>query len=128
MTKLRIIKVNQENLNIVMENKVWGRKRMGYKGWEKGDKLVFIVDDQVAGLAEVNGKPFKSEDIYWEDDLYPNRIAIKPVKVFTSKRVDYKEKIKPILVEEWGTQFGWQILTQQAMVGNNAEKILQLFG
>jgi hypothetical protein len=126
MTTLRIIKVNQENLDIAMENKVWGRKRMGYKGWEKGDKLLFVVGNEVAGLAEVDGKPFKSEDIYWEDDLYPNRIAIKPLQVFKSKRVDYKEKIKPILVEEWGTQFGWQILTQQAMIGNNAEKILKL--
>lgn len=126
MTTLRIIKVNQENLDIAMENKVWGRKRMGYKGWEKGDKLVFIVDNLVAGLAEVDGKPFKSEDIYWEDDLYPNRIAIKPLKEFKKNRVSYIDKIKPILVEEWGTQFGWQILTQQAMVGNNAEKILTL--
>ncbi|MCE5223789.1 hypothetical protein LLG10_06370 [bacterium] len=126
MTTLRIIKVNQENLDIAMENKVWGRKRMGFKDWAVGDKLLFVVGNEVAGLAEVDGKPFKSEDMYWEDDLYPNRIAIKPVKVFTSKRVDYKEKIKPILVEEWGTQFGWQILTQQAMTGNNAEKILKL--
>ncbi len=126
MTTLRIIKVNQENLDIAMENKVWGRKRMGFKDWAVGDKLLFVVGNEVAGLAEVDGKPFKSEDMYWEDDLYPNRIAIKPVKVFKSKRVDYKEKIKPILVEEWGTQFGWQILTQQAMTGNNAEKILKL--
>lgn len=101
---------------------------MGYKDWEKGDKLLFVVDNQVAGLAEVDGKPFKSEDIYWEDDLYPNRIPIKPVKAFKNNRVSYKEKICPILKEEWGNGFGWQILTQQFMSGKNAEKILQLFG
>jgi len=28
--------------------------------------------------------------------------------------------------EEWGTGYGWQVLTQQAMTGTNAEKILQI--
>ena len=54
MTKLRIIKVNQANMDIALDSDIWGRK--------------------------------------------------------------------------WGTQFGWQILTQQAMVGANAEKILKLVG
>jgi hypothetical protein len=129
MTKLRIIKVNQPNLDIALESDIWGRKRMGFKDWEKGDHLLFIVDNTVAGHAVVDGKPFKSDDIYWEDDLYPNRIPIKKVKTWAvGKRVSYLEKIKPILVEEWGNNFGWQILTQQAMVGANAERILKLVG
>lgn len=129
MTKLRIIKVNQTNLDIALENDIWGRKKAGFKDWEKGDHLLFIVDNSVAGLAVVDGKPFKSEDIYWEDDLYPNRIPIKKVKSWElGERISYIEWIKPILVEEWGTNFGWQILTQQAMIGENAEKILNLVG
>ena len=125
MTKLRIIKVNERNLNIALENNIWGRKRAGYKDWEMGDHLLFIVDNTVAGLAVVDGKPFKSEDIYWEDDLYPNRIPIKTIKKFGAiKRISYPDKIKPILVSEWGSGYGWQILTQQAMIGANAEKIL----
>jgi hypothetical protein len=127
MAKLRIIKVNQTNLDIALEHDVWGRKKMGYKDWEKGDHLLFVVDDTVAGHALVDGKPFKSEDIFWSDDLYPNRIPIKKVKAWVSgKRLSYLEKIKPILMEEWGNNFGWQILTQQAMVGNNVERILKL--
>jgi len=129
MTKLRIIKVNQKNLDIAIDNDIWGRKRMGFKDWEKGDHHLFIVDNMVAGLTVVDGKPFKSDDIYWEDDLYPNRIPIKKVKTWAvGKRISYLEKIKPILIEEWGTQFGWQILTQQAMVGANVEKILKIVG
>jgi hypothetical protein len=38
MAKLRIIKVNQSNLDIALEHDIWGRKKMGYKDWEKGDR------------------------------------------------------------------------------------------
>ena len=129
MTKLRIIKVNERNLNIALENNIWGRKRGGYKDWEKGDYLLFIVDNTVAGLAMVDGKPFKSEDIYWEDDLYPNRIPIKTINKFETKnRISFLEKIKPILVEEWGKGFGWKILTQQAMTGKRSDYVYELCG
>jgi hypothetical protein len=86
MTKLHIIKVNQSNLAVALDNKIWGRKRTGYKDWEKGDHLLFIADNIVAGLATVDGKPFKSEDIYWEDDLYPNRIPIKIIKIYGASK------------------------------------------
>jgi hypothetical protein len=129
MTKLRIIKVNQTNLEIALQNNTWGRKRMGFKDWEKGDHLLFIVNLAVAGYALVDGRPFKSEDIYWGDDLYPNRIPIKKVKTWSvGERISYTEWIKPILVDEWGKSFGWQILTQQAMAGPNAEKVLKMVG
>jgi pantothenate kinase len=127
MLKLRIIKVNQENYKISIDNNIWGRKKAGFKDWEIGDYLLFVVENKVLGLAQVSGKPFISEDIYWEDDLYPNRITIKVIKTFNvDKGISYSDKIKPVLLEEWGNNYGWQILTQQYMTGKNAEKILEL--
>jgi len=127
MIKLRIIKVNQENFKIAIENNIWGRKRSGFKDWEIGDYLLFVVNDEALGLAKVSGKPFVSQDIYWEDELYPNRIPIKTIKNFNAgKGISYLERVKPILKDEWGNKYSWQILTQQYMAGKNAEKILGL--
>ena len=41
------------------------------------------------------------------------------------KRVSYLEKIKPILLEEWGTNFGWQIPNS---TGNDRSKCREDFG
>jgi len=76
MTKLRIIKVNQTNLDIALENELWGRRTGGYKGWEKGSKS---RDNHVVELLVMT---------FTEDDLYPNRIPIKKVKSWTvGKRI-----------------------------------------
>jgi hypothetical protein len=66
--------VNQDNFKIGMDNNIWGRKKAGFKDWEIGDYLLFVVNNEILGLAQVSGKPFGSEDIYLEDYLYSNRI------------------------------------------------------
>ncbi len=124
---VRIIKVCEENLQVALEHATWAAKRNRMKKWEKGDYLVFVTGSDVKATAQVTGKPYTSDEILWPDDLYPNRI---PIKILNKKpKVPaqyYDTHLKPLLREEWGNHFGWQILTQQPMVGSMAEKIWKL--
>ena len=125
--KLRIIKVCKENLDVALQHSTWANKRNRMKTWEKGDRLVFVTGSDVIATAMVSGTPFTSDEMLWPDDLYPNRI---PIKILNKKlklpAKYYETNLKPMLKEEWGPNYGWQILTQQPMVGSMAEKIWNL--
>ncbi|MDD4615139.1 MAG: hypothetical protein PHI40_07050 [Caldisericia bacterium] len=121
---VRIIKVCKENLDVALQHSTWANKRNRMKKWEKGDALVFVTGSDVIATALVDGKPFSSDELLWPDDLYPNRIPIKILNKKTKLPKNYYETdIKPLLKEEWGPNYGWQILTQQPMVGKTAETI-----
>jgi hypothetical protein len=125
--KLRIIKVCKENLDVALQHSTWANKRNLMKTWEKGDCLLFVTGSDVIATATVSGETFTSDEMLWSDDLYPNRI---PIKILNKKlklpEKYYDTNLKPILREEWGPNYGWQILTQQPMVGKMADKIWNL--
>jgi hypothetical protein len=37
---------------------VWGSKAARFKDWNVGDYLVFIVEEAIAGLAEISGNSY----------------------------------------------------------------------
>ncbi|NOY64525.1 MAG: hypothetical protein GXO97_03905, partial [Nitrospirae bacterium] len=77
MTRLRIVKIGQYPFLLCLKHGLWGSKLDRFKDWQKGDYIAFIVDKALAGLATVTGKPFKSEKMIWNEDIYPYRIPIK---------------------------------------------------
>ena len=74
---LRITKVDEFQFLTCVKHQVWGSKIDRFKHWQIGDYLAIIVDKQIAGLAKVDGKPYVSKEIVWDNGLFPHRIRHK---------------------------------------------------
>lgn len=126
--RLRIIKVTELNLSICIENNIWGSEQSRLKSWAVGENLVFTVDKHLAAMAVVIGKPFSSNDLLWKDNLYPHRVPVK----FThfaqvNDRPPLIGQVRDILMRHWGKNYGFGILAQRLIEGQDAESIVGLF-
>ncbi len=125
--RLRLTKIDELQFLTCLKHEVWGSDRARFKNWKVGDYLAFIVDKEVAGLAQVTGEPYESDEIVWVDRLYPYRIPIKFVQaMLPDHRPSVVGKIKEAITSEAGTQYGWVILTQRSISGNTAKTIIDL--
>ena len=78
--RLRLTKVDEFQFLTCVKHEVWGSKSARFSDWQVGDYLAIIVEKQIAGLAEVCGEPFTSQQKVWDNGLFPNRIPIKDRK------------------------------------------------
>ena len=67
--------------DVVLKNGVWGSNRSRFGKWKHGETLVLLVDKEGVLVATVSGKPFTSDQMIWEDDLYEYRIPVHIEKV-----------------------------------------------
>ncbi len=124
--RLRLTKVDEYQFLTCVKHGVWGSKSARFADWKIGDYLAIIVDKQIAGLAEVSGKPYMSEEKVWDNGIFPNRIAIKFKYLFTREhRPQILGSIREALVNSWTTKYGWGILNQALLEGANAEIIIK---
>jgi len=72
--RLRLTKIDEYQFLTCLQHQVWGSDRVRFKDWKVGDYLAFIVDKAIAGLAQVSGETFVSDQLVWENDVYPYRI------------------------------------------------------
>ena len=122
---LRLTKIDEFQFLTCLQHELWGSNKPRFKDWKVGDFIAFIVDKSIAGLAEVSGKPFLSDEILWENDLYPNRIPINFVHaMLRDHRPAVLGKIRDAITSEAGTQYGWVIMRQHPIVGNAAKTII----
>ena len=63
-----------------------------FSRWLRGDLLALVVNDAIAGIAEVCGDAYTSNDMIWEDDVYQFRIPI------TFRKVCPKER-RPVIIK-----------------------------
>ena len=104
MARLRLTKIDEYQFLTCLKHSLWGSKTNRFKDWREGDYLAFKVDKYLAGLAIVNGRPFKSEAEIWEDHIYPHRIPIKFLMIVEKdKRPQFLGKLRDALINEWGT-------------------------
>jgi hypothetical protein len=90
-----------------------------------GDYLAFQVDKTLAGVAQINGKPYVSNDVVWDNGLFPNRIAIKFLNVsLPENRLPILGEIREALISVWGTNYGWGILNQVVLAEIESKKIV----
>jgi hypothetical protein len=83
------------------------------------------VNKSLAALAEVAGKPFKSNERVWDNGLYPYRIPIRFLNVAQPQdRPLLLGGIRDALTSEWGPTYGWGILNQRLLEGDAAEKLV----
>ncbi len=123
--RLRLTKIDEFQFLTCLQHQLWGSKTPRFKNWEVGDYLGFIVDKSIAGLAEVSGEPFLSDEILWDNDLYPYRIPIKFVQAMLPKdRPPVLGKIRDAITSEVGPRYGWVVMTQRPMSGKTANTII----
>ena len=96
-----------------------------FPGWEQGDYLLLTVNKSLAALAQVAGKPFKSNEKVWDNGLYPYRIPIRlSIVLRPHDRPLLLGEIRDVLTSVWGPTYGWGILNQQLLEGDVAEKLV----
>src|SRR5450830_2075070 len=70
--------------DVVVNNSVWGSNQSRFGKWEHGETLVLLVGKEGVLVATVSGKPFTSDQMIWEDDLYEYRIPVYVEEVLRS--------------------------------------------
>jgi hypothetical protein len=111
--RLRLTKVDEFQFLTCVKYGVWGSHSARFSDWQIGDLLAIIVDKQIAGLAEVNGAPYKSDKVVWDNGLFPFRIPIKFDFLFDKQhRPHLLGNIRDALISAWTTRYGWGILNQ----------------
>lgn len=124
--RLRLTKVDEYQFLTCVKHEIWGSKSARFNDWKNGDYLAIIVDKQIAGLAEVSGTAFQSQERVWDNGLFPNRITIKFKYIFDKEhRPNILGNIREALVSAWTTRYGWGILNQNLLEDSNAEIIIK---
>lgn len=122
---LRIASIDNEQFTICVEKELWGSNYSGLTKWQPGDKLLFFVDKEVAGLAEISGEYFASDEVVWENGVFPYRIPLRFIYVLpANKRVPTRNIIKEKLMECWGHNWGWGIQAKHPVAPQQAIEIL----
>ena len=104
---------------------LWGAKMDRFGEWKQGDYLLLTVNKSLAALAQIAGKPFKSDNEIWDNGLYPYRIPIRFLIVLRPHdRPLLLGEIRDVLTSVWGPTYGWGILNQQLLEGDVAEKLV----
>jgi hypothetical protein len=123
--RLRLTKIDEYQFLTCMKYSLWGSRSARFKDWHDGDYLTFIVDKTLAGLAEIAGKPFQSQEGVWDNGVFPYRISIKFVHVLSKEqRVPLLGEVRDALTSAWGTRYGWGILNQQVLQDEKADTII----
>ncbi|MFZ5448319.1 MAG: hypothetical protein ACOZFS_06755 [Thermodesulfobacteriota bacterium] len=111
--RLRLTKIDEFQFLTCLKHEVWGSKKARFKEWKEGDYLAFIVDKAIAGLAKVSGNPLFSDEIIWDNGLYPHRIPITFLHaMLPQNRPPILGEIRDALTSEWGLGYGWGIVNQ----------------
>ena len=123
--RLRLSSIDEFQLLTCFKHGLWGAKMDRFPGWEQGDYLLLTVNKSLAALAQINGKPFKSNERVWDNGLYPYRIPIKFLSLLRPHdRPLLLGEIRDVLTSVWGPTSGWGILNQQLLEGDVAEKLV----
>lgn len=124
--RLRLTKIDEYQFLTCLRNSLWGSRSSRFKDWQEGDLLGFIVDKAIAGIAEVKGRPFQSNERVWDNDLFPYRIPMSFVHVLAKDhRIQLLGEVRDALTSKWGPRYGWGILNQQVLEGDAADTIVR---
>jgi hypothetical protein len=123
--RLRLTKIDEFQFLTCLKHQVWGSKKARFKDWKLGDHLAFIIDKSIAALAQVSGEPFESQEIIWDNGLYPHRIPIKFLHVMRPQsRPLILGEIRDAITSEWGLGYGWGIVNQWVLPVHSSQTII----
>ena len=126
MVRIRIAKVGDEfQFLTCLRKNLWGSPTSRFKDWQVGDYVALVVGKHVAGLAQVAGSPFTSQERVWDNGLYPHRVPLKFVHALRpDRRPPILGPIRDALTSAWGPSYGIGILGQQLLVEAPAETVV----
>ena len=102
--------------DVVVANNVWGSNHSRFGKWVLGENLVLLIGKEGVLVATVSGKPFTSDQMIWEDDLYEYRIPVHVEKVLrgTAGAVA-NEAIHKALAAGLGNIYGVYMMSQNKL-------------
>lgn len=122
---LRLSIVDEYQFLICVKHSLWGSRRARLGKWKIGDYLILIVDKALAGLAEVSGKHFESNERVWSNGLFPHRVAIKWLHIpAKEKRPKIEGNVRDAMVSALGERYTWGIVRQKVITGADTERII----
>lgn len=127
--RARVTKLDDFQFLTCLQHGLWGSRSARFKDWQLGDKLVLLVGNAVGGVAEVAGKPFKSSERVWDNDLFPHRIPMRFTWVpAPDARPPVLGEVRHTLSEAYDGGGGWGlgILNQRLMKEGAATRLLSL--
>jgi hypothetical protein len=102
--------------DVVVANSVWGSNRSRFGKWTDGETLVLLIDKEGVVVTTVSGKPFTSDQMIWEDDLYEYRIPVHIEKVLRGDTGKAAAKaVHQALSEGLGSYYGAYIMSQSKL-------------
>lgn len=112
--------------DVVVANNVWGSNRSRFGKWEHGETLVLLVGKEGVLVATVSGKPFTSDQMIWEDDLYEYRIPVHIEKILRNDAgVVANQAIRKALAAGLSGIYGAYIMSQSKLP-EEAEKLVSV--
>jgi hypothetical protein len=102
--------------DVVLKNGVWGSNRSRFGKWKHGETLVLLVDKEGVLVATVSGKPFTSDQMIWEDNLYEYRIPVHIEKVLRGAAgAAANQAVRKALAAGLGNIYGAYIMSQSKL-------------
>ncbi len=107
-SKIRLVKINELDFLTCVKYKMFGRNTDFIKSWKKGDLIVFVVGDYIAGVAEILDKMFFNSKRLWLKEDNSFRVPVAFTHVFDNDRpyfLDHKEELEASYGKYWGNVF-----------------------
>lgn len=124
--RIRFVKIDEVQFLTCLKNEVWGYKTDHFQEWEVGDFLIFLVDNNIAGMGRISGKPYVSTDLVWDNGLFPHRIPVKFTHAFQKcNRLPIQGKIRKSLSHSWRPKFRRGVRTLELIEAGSAETIIE---
>jgi hypothetical protein len=109
LQNLRLVKTNELDFLVCVQNGLFGRSTDFIKQWNKGEKIVFIVNEDIAGVAEVVGDYYMDDKPLWIRDENQHRIAVTFSHIFSEKNrpsfSKHKDELRKFYGRTWGNVF-----------------------
>ena len=109
---MRLMKSKRwQSFEVARDNNVWANNKKRFSKWEVGEKLIMLIEEDGVALGEITGLPLYSEEVLWEDDLYPWRIPISFELITKGEEGEaIQRRLKEIIKEGYGPNYGILIL------------------
>lgn len=126
MRAVRMASVDEVQFLLCIKHEVWGSNAARFKHWAVGDYLIFVVEKAIAGVAEVTGETFQSEEAIWENGVFPHRVPIRFLYALGPEiRPPIYGDVWDAVTSAWGTRYGWGLATQSSLPDDAAQIILE---
>lgn len=126
MNAVRVASVDEVQFLTCIKYQVWGSNSARFKTWSQGDYLIFVVEKAIAGVAEVTGEGFQSNEAIWENGVFPHRIPLRfRYAIGPEIRPPIYGDIWDAFTSAWGQRYGWGMATQSVLPDEAAQVILE---